>query len=536
MSTRALSSGAGPAARAGGGTRRWLVAPTVGLAAFMEVLDISIANVALQHIAGSLSVTPDESTWVLTSYLVTNAIVLPMSGWLASTIGRKRYFLSCIVGFSVTSLICGLAPSLPLLIIARGLQGVTGGGLQPSAQSILADAFPPEKRGQAFAIYGIAVVFAPAVGPTLGGWITDNFSWRWVFLLNVPIGLLLSLLAARVLVDPPEQVAQRKARLKEGLRVDYLGFSLLVLGMCALQVVLDKGQEDDWFASSFITGLSIAAALALVAFIVWELCSDDPIVDLRLLKARNFAVGNVLMFMLGFVLLGSTVLLPLFVQMMLGYTATDAGLVISPGGFALMLLMPVVGSLVAKVDSRWLIAVGLLVTSLALFRMTRFDLDVDYATVAWARTYQSLGLAFLFIPINTVAYLGLAPEKNNNASAIINMMRNLGGSFGIALATTLLARRQQYHQSVLVEHVTPWSSAYDATILATQQAFRAANASAADALQHAQALLYATVQKQATMLSFIDSFWVMAVLFIALVPLVFLMRKPDFGRPPPPAH
>ncbi|HUH85190.1 MAG TPA: DHA2 family efflux MFS transporter permease subunit [Stellaceae bacterium] len=514
----------------------WMVAPTVGLAAFMEVLDISIANVALQHIAGSLAASQDESTWVLTSYLVTNAIVLPLSGWLASTIGRKRYFVGCILGFSATSLLCGLAPSLAFLVIARGLQGITGGGLQPGAQAILADSFPPEKRGLAFAAYGMAVVFAPAIGPTLGGWLTDNFSWHWVFLINVPVGMVLTLLCSRVLVDPPQQVAERKARLKRGITVDYLGFSLLVLGMCALQVVLDKGQEDDWFASQFITSLAIVATVALTAFVVWELTRVDPIVDLRLLKTRNFAVGNLLMFMLGFILLGSTVLLPLFVQSLLGYTATDAGLVISPGGFGIMLLMPMVGALVSRVDPRWLIAIGLLITAAALYRMTAFDLDIDYGTIAWARVYQSAGLAFLFIPINTVAYLGLAPAQSNSASAIINMMRNIGGSFGIALVTTLLQRRQQYHQSVLIEHVTPWSSNYDVTIQTLQQAYSGANASAADALQQAQGMLYATVQKQAMLLSFIDCFWVLALLFAALIPLVFLMRRPRPGAPPPPAH
>jgi MFS transporter, DHA2 family, multidrug resistance protein len=307
--------------------------------------------------------------------------------------------------------------------------------------------------------------------------------------------------------------------------------------MGALQIVLDKGQEDDWFGSSFITALAILATVALVAFVVWELMRDDPIVDLRLLANRNYGVGNLLMFMLGFILLGSTVLLPLFVQTMLGYTATDAGLVISPGGFAIMLMMPLVGALVARADPRWLIAFGLGVTAFALFRMTRFDLDVDYASVAWARGYQSVGLAFLFIPINTIAYIGLPPEKSNNASAIINMMRNIGGSFGIAIATTLLARRQQYHQSVLIEHVTPYSHQYDQTIQSMQQAFASSTGSAADALQKAQALLYMTVQKQAAMLSYIDSFWLLGMLFLVLVPLVFLMKRPEpGGGPAPPAH
>ncbi len=528
----------GPAkARIPGGSSPWLIALTVGLAAFMEVLDISIANVALQHIAGSLSASQEQSTWVLTSYLVTNAIVLPVSGWLASTIGRKRYFMGCIIGFSVTSLLCGAAPSLAMLIIARGLQGITGGGLQPNAQAILADSFPPEKRGQAFAAYGLAVVFAPAIGPTLGGWITDNFTWRWVFLLNVPVGLVLSFLVARVLADPPEQAAQRKVPRAARLRLDYIGFGLLVAGMGALQIVLDKGQEDDWFGSTFITDLSVISAVSLVAFVVWELRRADPIVDLRLLAERNFALGNLLMFMLGLILLASTTLLPLFVQSLLGYTATDAGLVISPGGFALLLMMPAVGVLSTKVDARFLIALGFAGSAAALFSMTRFDSNIDYATIAWARVYQSLALALLFIPINTIAMTGVPTEKSNNASAIINMMRNIGSSVGISVVTTLIARREQYHQSVLVEHVTPFSWQYRAAVDALQQTYLASSAAAADALRLAQAQIYATVQREAALLSFNDSFWVLAVLLLSMAPLAFLLRKaPRRAAPPLPDH
>ncbi|HEY1300432.1 MAG TPA: DHA2 family efflux MFS transporter permease subunit [Stellaceae bacterium] len=513
---------ASPRAGVAGGANPWAIALTVGLATFMEVLDISIANVALQHIAGSLSASQDEATWVLTSYLVTNAIVLPVSGWLASRIGRKRYFTGCIAGFSLASLVCGLAPSLGMLIIARGLQGAAGGGLQPNSQAILADTFPPERRGQAFAVYGLAVVFAPAIGPTLGGWITDNFSWRWVFLLNVPIGMALSLLATRMLADPPALIARRKAR--HGA-FDYVGFALLVIGMGALQIVLDKGQEDDWFGSSFITSLSLAAALALVAFVVWELRRGDPIVDLRLLADRNFAVGNLLMFMLGLALLATTTLLPLYVQGLFGYTATDAGLVISPGGFAVMLTMPVVGYLSGKVDSRILVGLGFAGTAAALFAMTRFDGAIDYATIAWARVYQSLPLAFLFIPINLTAMAAIPTAKSNNATAIVNMMRNLGGSFGISIVTTLIARREQYHQSVLVEHVTPLSTPYAASVHQLQQAYLAHSGSAIDALHRAQAAIYAMVQKQAALLSFNDAFWAMAVVLAAMVPLVLLLRK-----------
>jgi len=522
--------------RSPSGASLWLVAVTVGFAAFMEVLDISIANVALQHIAGSLSASQDESTWVLTSYLVTNAIVLPISGWLASTIGRKRCFIACIGGFSVTSLLCGTAPSLAALIVARGLQGITGGGLQPNAQAILTDSFLPAKRGVAFALYGIAVVFAPAIGPTLGGWITDNFTWRWVFLCNVPVGIVLSILAARVLADPPELAARRRARLGAGLNLDYVGFALLVVGMGALQIVLDKGQEDDWFGSAFITRLAVISAASLVAFVVWELRRADPIVDLKLLADRNFAVGNLLMFVLGFGLLATTALLPLFVQTLLGYTATDAGLVLSPGGFALMLTMPLVGALSGKIAARLLIAFGFAGTAAALYAMTRFNGAIDYATIAWARVYQSLPLALLFIPINTAALAEMPRAKSNNASAIINMVRNLGGSFGIALATTLIARREQYHQSVLVEHVSSLDSQYNTVVHKLQQAYLAYSASAVDALQRAEAQVYKMVQQQAALLSFNDCFWIMAVILAAMVPLVLLMRKPPAGAGPRQAH
>jgi MFS transporter, DHA2 family, multidrug resistance protein len=514
----------------------WLVAPTVGLAAFMEVLDISIVNVSLPHVAGSMAATPDEATWILTAYLVTNAIVLPISGWLSQTFGRKRYFLVSIVGFSITSLFCGLAPSLSLLIAARGLQGITGGGLQPSSQAFLTDAFPPERRGQAFAAYGLAVVFAPAIGPTVGGWITDTVGWRWVFLINVPVGIVVSLLASYVLADPPTEAAARRARWTKGLSLDYIGFTLLAIGMFALQVVLDKGQEDDWFGSTLITGLAVTAAAALVAFIVWELRRADPIVDLHLFRDRAFASGNLLMFMLGFALMGTTVVLPLFVQTLLGYTAEQAGMVLSPGGFATMLMMPVVGALSGRVDARLLITVGLIGTAIAMFHLSGFDLSVDYPTLAWARVYQSLGLALLFIPINTAAYQGVAPEKNANASAIINMMRNLGGSIGIAILETYIARREQANQVTLIRHVTPYSVATNQMLQKLQQAFIAAHASGVGALHQAQAELYAIVQTQAAVLSYLDAFWLVGAVLVSMIPLVLLLRKPRPGAAMRPAH
>jgi DHA2 family multidrug resistance protein len=491
------------------------------------VLDISIANVALQHIAGSMAASQDESTWILTSYLVTNAIVLPISGWLSSVVGRKRFYMGCIAGFGASSLLCGSAPNLEMLILFRAIQGLTGGGLQPSSQAILADAFPPRQRGMAFAFYGIAVVFAPAIGPTLGGWITDNMSWRWVFLVNVPVSVVLFFAIDIMISDPPAAEAARQARLKAGIRIDYLGFGLLALGLGCLQLVLDRGQEDDWFGSNMIATASVLSALALGGLIAWELARADPIVDLKLLRNRSFAVANLLMFTLGFVLFGSTVLLPLYTQALLGYTATDAGLVLSPGGFGIMLLMPLIGRLVTRVDPRLLIGFGLVVTAGALFFIGGFNLQVDFATIAWARVFQAAGFGFLFIPITTLAYAGMTPEKNNNASALLNLSRNLGGSVGVAVLTTLLARRAQIHQSVLIEHITPYDATYQAMAQALQQRMQAQGGSAADALQKAQGVIAGMVDQQAQLLSYLDDFRLLAVIFVGLLPLVFLMRRPQ---------
>ena len=517
-------------------TNPWLIALTVGLAAFMEVLDISIANVALQHIAGSMSASADESTWVLTSYLVTNAVILLMSGWFSNVFGRKRYFLACISGFSITSLMCGLAPSLSLLIFFRGLQGLVGGGLQPCSQAILSDAFPPSKRSMAFAIYGLAVVCAPAIGPTLGGWLTDNFSWRWVFLINVPIGIALTFLATRVIEDPPFHAVEREKRAKQGFSVDYIGFFLLCIGMGALQIVLDRGQIDDWFSSGFISILSITAIIGLVLFVVWELNTEHPIVELSLLKNTNFAIGNILMLFLGFVLLGSTVLLPQFAQEILGYTSTDAGLVISPGGVALVFLMPMVGALSSKVDARLMIAFGLILCSIALLHMAHFDQNTNYASLAWARLYQAMGLGFLFIPINAISYQGLPPGKSSNASAIINMTRNVGGSVGISILTALLSRRSQVHQNILVQHVTATSPEYRDMIRGLQAHLQAGASSSVDTLTQAQAMVFRAISQQATILAFIDDFKLLAIIFLALVPFLFFIRKPSLGKAEMPTH
>src|SRR6202171_1487573 len=429
----------------------WIIAVAVTLATFMEVLDTSIANVALPHIAGSLSAGQDESTWVLTSYLVSNAIVLPLSGWLSSIVGRKNFYMGCVALFTISSFLCGLAPNLAVLIICRVLQGAGGGGLQPSEQAILADTFPPAKRGMAFAVYGIAVVMAPAIGPTLGGWITDNFTWRWIFFINIPVGIISLLLTSRLIQDPPYF---HRRKIKE-THIDYIGLSFVALGLGAMQVVLDKGQRDDWFESHFIVVLSLIAAAALTFVIFWEWRHKDPIIDLHLFRDRTFGISNLLMFMLGFALLGSTLLLPLFMQTMLGYTAQQAGLALMPGGFAIMLLLPLVGFLLSRYSPRWLLVFGLVVLSASLFHMTTFNLQIDFRTTAIARMLQAVGMAFLFVPINTAAYAFLPREKNNAASGLMNLVRNIGGSVGISIVTTMLDRRQQYHLNRMSSHLSP---------------------------------------------------------------------------------
>jgi DHA2 family multidrug resistance protein len=499
----------------------WIIALAVTLATFMEVLDTSIANVALPHIAGSLSAGQDESTWVLTSYLVSNAIILPLSGWLSSIIGRKRFYMSCVFVFTVSSFLCGLAPNLPALIVFRILQGAGGGGLQPSEQAILADTFPPAKRGMAFAVYGIAVVMAPAIGPTLGGWITDNYTWRWIFFVNIPVGILSLLLTSRLIQDPPYL---RRRKLSE-TKIDYVGLGFVAIGLGCLQVVLDKGQRDDWFESHFILTLSIVAAASLIFVVWWEWRHKDPIIDLHLFKERTFAVSNLLMFMLGFALLGSTLLLPLFLQTLMGYTAELSGMALSPGGFAIMVLMPLVGFLLSRYDARYLLIFGLSMLSFSLYHMTSFNLDIDFKTAALARVLQAVGLAFLFVPINTAAYAYLPREKNNAASGLMNLARNIGGSVGISFVTTMLDRRTQKHLSDLMSHLTSANSQFQAMIRGVAQSLMAHGTSAADAQPQAYGVVQNIIQQQATMLAYIDNFYILATIILAMVPLVFLMRK-----------
>ncbi|HEY1986982.1 MAG TPA: DHA2 family efflux MFS transporter permease subunit [Terracidiphilus sp.] len=511
----------------------WLIAITVTLATFMEVLDTSIANVALPHIAGGLGASQDEATWVLTSYLVANAVILPASAYLTTFLGRKRFYMICVVLFGISSALCGLAPSLGLLIFCRVLQGAGGGGLAPSEQAILADTFKPEQRGQAFALYGLAVVCAPAIGPTLGGWITDNFDWRWIFFINVPIAMLSLFLTSRIVEDPPHVVAEVKRVQKEGLKLDFIGFGLLALGFGSLEFVLDKGQEDDWLGSRLITTFIILCVTSLISLIFWELIQIKrkrrPILDLTLFKNRNFAVSFLLMGVLGVVLFGTTVLIPQFVQSLLGYTAEQAGLVISPGGLMVMLMMPIVGFLVSRVDPRWMIIYGFTISSWALFTMLDLNTGVSYKHVALLRVFQAAGLAFLFIPINTLAYNGIPMTKNNDVSGLTNLARNIGGSVGTAFVVTMLARRQQFHQNRLGSTISPNSGLLQNQLDAlgrylVEHGGRAVTLAQGRSL--AQGNLYGQFLRQCTMLAYLDVIKVLALAMMLLIPFVFLMQRP----------
>jgi len=503
------------------------------LAIFMEVLDTSVANVSLPHIAGNLSAGVDESTWVLTSYLVSNAIVLPLTGWFSSIFGRKRFYVTCVAIFTLSSLLCGLAPSLPLLVFFRVLQGAGGGALQPISQAILLESFPKEKRGMAMAVFGMGVVLAPIIGPTLGGWITDSYSWRWIFLINIPVGVISLVLTLFLIFDPPYLV--RKS-IREGARIDYIGIGLLSVGLGFLQVVLDKGEREDWFGSNFIIWCAVVAAVGLVGAFLWELSQDDPAVDFHLLKERNFLIATMTMFMLGLVLYGSTALLPIFLQTLLGYTALLSGLVLSPGGILVVILLPVVGKLLARFESRWLVVFGLSILSLSLFHMANFNLEVDFRTAMTARIYQSAGMAFLFVPINVMAFYFIPKEKINNATGIINLARNIGGSVGIAGVVTMLARRAQFHQAVLVSHMTPLDTAYRTMLGGASQMLTVQGSDPVLASHQAQGLAYGMLMRHSTMLAFLDDFWLMAVVILIVIPFMFLMKKVEPHKGPDVAH
>jgi DHA2 family multidrug resistance protein len=473
-----------------------------------------------------LSAGVDEATWILTAYLVANGIALPLSAWIIARVGRKRYYMTCVALFTASSFLCGLAPSLAALICFRVMQGAAGGGLQPSEQAILSDTFPPELFGMAFAIYGMAVVLAPAIGPTLGGFITDNFSWRWIFFINVPVGIVSLMLTYRMVEDPPYMnAASRAAARKQS--VDYMGLGLIALGLGCLQVVLDKGQEDDWLRSHFIAILSVIGAISLVIFVIWELRQKNPVVELSLFKSRTFSMAALMMFVLGVMLYGSTILLPLFLQVLMGYTAELSGMALSPGGFAIILMLPLVGTLLVKVEARWLIGFGFAVSALSLFHMCGLDLNIDFRTAMMYRIYQSIGLAFLFPPINAAAFTAATGENSNQISSIVNLARNIGGSVGISLVTTLIARRAQIHQDTLARHVTHYDGALRGMLRGLSAELSHRGFSTPDAMHQSVGRVYALVQQQATVQAYIDALWLLGVACLCMLPLVLLMGRND---------
>ncbi len=511
----------------------WAIALTVTLATFMEIMDSAVANVSLPHIAGSLGADENQATWVITSYLVANAVVLPLSSYFSSLMGRKRFYMTCVALFAGSSLLCGLAPTLPLLLFFRVLQGIGGGGLAPSEQSILADTFEPKKRGQAFALYGMAVVFAPTIGPTLGGLITDNSSWRWIFFINVPVAIVSLILTQRLVEDPPHVGREVAEARQHGFRIDYMGFGLVALAFGCLEVVLDKGQQDDWFGSRFIAVFTVVCVVSMASLILWELYQvrrkHRPILDLRLFLNRTFAVSFGMMFALGLALYGTTILLPQFLQLMLGYTAQQAGMALSVGGLVTMACMPIVGISIGKVDARWLIAFGFVILAAATYHMAHINLEISFGYAMELRAFQALGLAFLFVPINTVAYTGIRPQQYNDVSGLTNLARNVGGSVGTSIFTTVLARSMQRHQNFLAAQARPDNMVLQNRLNALAATLEHRGLSAADATHMASTQVLRSLQTQAGLLSYVDVLHLFSLIAILILPTVLLMRKPE-GR------
>jgi DHA2 family multidrug resistance protein len=498
---------------------------SVMIPTMIEILDTSVANVSLTHIQGSLSAGQEEVTWVLTSYLVANAVIIPMSGWFAKLFGRKRYLISSLILFTLSSLLCGTATSLPELIFFRVLQGIGGGGLQPMSQSILLETFSYEERGMALGIYGVGVVLGPILGPVLGGYLTADYSWRWIFYINLPIGILAVFMCMNFIFDPPYQ-----KRWQKGDKIDTIGLSLLCLGIGSLQIMLDKGQQEDWFHSNFIVALACVAAFCLAFLIFWELRQESPILDLKIFKDRSFASGNLIMFLSFFAFFGSIVLLPLFLQTLMGYSSFDAGVVLGPGGLLTLLMLPFVGKLTSRMDARILLGIGLMVLAWSVYYMSGFNLQIDFATAVTGRIIQGVGMPMLFVTASflTMAYVPL--DHMNNAAAIFSLLRNLGGSFGVAFVTTFLSRRSQFHQNRLVENLTQYDPGFNYRLDQLKTALGTRLGDLTDHSQQAMAIIYRGLRRQATVMAFNDVFYIQTFIFLGLIGMLFFVRRPPIGK------
>ena len=507
----------------------WLIAVSVMFATFMEVLDTTVVNVSLPHIAGSLSASIDEATWALTSYLVANAIILPMTGWLASLFGRKRLLMMSVVGFTAASFLCGLAPTLGSLIFFRVVQGATGGALQPLSQAVLLEAFAPQDRGKAMGFWGLGIVVAPILGPVLGGWLTDSYSWRWVFYINIPVGIASFVMTKLFIFDPPYLRQEKR-------KIDYWGIGMLAVGIGALQIVLDKGQEADWFSSRLITTLAVVSAVTIVALIVHLLTTDEPVVDLRVFKERTYAVGVFLMTVVGFVLYGSLVLLPIMLQTLLGYPSLQAGIAMAPRGVGSFFMMPLTGLMTGRFDARKLLTVGLVIGGGTLLWLSLLNLQAGYWDIFWPQLLQGAGLSLLFVPLTTVSMDRIPREQMGNATSLFNLMRNIGGSIGIATTGTMIARNQQRVTATLGQHISAYDPATQTMFAQMRSAFVASGADLATATSRTYAAMFGMLQRQAAMVSFVGLFQLLGIIFLLLIPLVLLMKRPGRGAPAAAVH
>lgn len=502
---------------------KWIVALTVMLPTLIEIIDTSVVNVSLDHIRGSLSAGIDESTWSITSYLVSNAIIIPMTGWLSKLFGRKKYLIMSILLFTISSFLCGAAWSLQSLVLFRILQGIGGGALQPLSQSILLETFPPRQHGIAMAVFGIGIMFGPIIGPLLGGWITDNWSWHWIFFINVPIGIISIILTLLVIKDPPYMQKMK-------MKIDYWGLALLALGLGCLQVVLDKGQQENWFSSNFILWLTIISATSLIAFVVVELNSEHPVVNLRVFKKKTFSLGNIIMFMGFFNLFASIVLLPIYLQTLMGYTSFLAGFVLGPGGLATLIALPIAGVLVNKINPKYLLIFGIAVNAYATHLMSNFNLQADFWAVIWPRIVLGIGMGFFFIPLTTVTMSVIKREDMANATGIYNLIRNLGGSFGVAFVTTMLSRRAQFHQNHLIENLTPYDPTYQFYTEKISKLLQYKGFENITSEYGGLGFIYRELLRHASMLSFNDAFYLVSILMISILPLVFFMKRAKYCK------